>query len=179
MTWFTEDSTPFLVLGVIVEALLVLAVVKTGRVWILYAMVGVALVVGAIVWIEKHTITDTKRVRATLESAAAALEQNNLPGLLDCIAPTSLPLRDEAARVLRMAEFKSVYVSHLVVHVNRFNNPPSATADFTVHANGNDRTGMVPYSNFFRVLHVTFRWEKDRWLIESYNDTTGDQLPRL
>jgi hypothetical protein len=179
MTWFTEDSTPVLVLGVLIEALLVLAIVKTGRVWILYAMAAVALVVGAIVWIEKHTLTDTKRVRATLETAAAALEHNDLQALLGCIAPTSLPLRDEAARVLRMAEFKSVSLSHLVVHANRFNNPPSATADFTVHASGVDHTGMMPYNNFIRTLRVTLRWEKDRWLIESYSDLSNDGLPQL
>ena len=77
MTWFTEDSTPLLVIGVIIEALLVLGIVKTGRVWILYAMAAVALLVGAAVYIEKHTITDTKRVRAALDNAAAALEHND------------------------------------------------------------------------------------------------------
>ncbi len=179
MTWFTEDSTPLLVIGVIIEALLVLGIVKTGRVWILYAMVAVALLVGAVVYIEKHTITDTKRVRAALDNAAAALEHNDSAALVDCISPSSMALRDEAARVLRLAEFKSVYISRLTVHVNRFNNPPSAVADFVVHANGVDRTGMVPYNNFFRSLRVVFRWENERWLIESYSDTSSEKLPHF
>src|ERR1700722_18804569 len=126
MTWFTEDSTPFLVIGVIAEALLVLALVKTSNLKLLYAMLGIVVVVGAIVWIEKHTITDTKRVRAALEIAATAMEHNDLAALQDCIAPQSLELRNQAARVLQMAKFQSVTTSQLTVHVNRFNNPPSA-----------------------------------------------------
>ena len=62
--WFVEDSTPVLVWGLIFEVVLIFALVKSGRLWLLYAMAGLALVVGGIVWHEKHTITDAKQIRA-------------------------------------------------------------------------------------------------------------------
>ena len=166
MTWLTEDSTPALVLGVLFEAVLVLALVKTGRAWLLYAMLGLGIVVGGIVWIEKHTLTDTKRVRATLETAAAAMERNDLPEVLKCIAPSAVPLRQQAQFVAKQFEIHAVSMSGLTVKVNRFNNPPSAQADFFAHVNGADRSGMIPYNNIVRRLHVTLRWENDRWLVD-------------
>ena len=100
--WFVEDSTPVLVWGAIFEAVLIFALVKTGRLWLLYAMAGLALVVGGIVWHEKHTITDAKQIRATLNEAAAAMERNDLPAVLrihladgDRRAATSRPNRVE------------------------------------------------------------------------------------
>ena len=87
MSWFTEDSTPVLVLGVVTVAILLLALVKTSRLGLLYAIFGVALVVAAIVWIEKHTDTDTKRIRRVLDAACTAVEKNDVPGVLALIAP--------------------------------------------------------------------------------------------
>jgi hypothetical protein len=176
MSWLTEDSTPALVLGVIFEALLVLALVKSGQRWLLYAILGLGVAVGAIVWIEKHTLTDTKRVRATLETAAAAMERGDLPGVLDRIAPSAALLRQQAQMIAKQVEVRSVSLSGLVVKVNRFNNPPTATADFTAFANIVDRTGMVPYNNVVRHLRLTLRWEHDRWLVDGYAEGSQDAI---
>ena len=176
MSWLTEDSTPALVLGVLFEAVLVLALVKSGQRWLLYAILGLGIVVGAIVWTEKHTLTDRKRVTATLETAAAAMEHNDLNGVLACIAPSALQLRQQAQIVAKQFEVHSVSLSGLDVKVNRFNNPPSAVADFTAYANIVDRTGMIPYNTVSRHLRLTLRWEQDRWLVNGYAAGSLDEM---
>ena len=138
-SWFVEDSTPVLVWGAIFEALLIFALVKTGRLWLLYAMAGLALVVGGIVWHEKHTITDAKQIRATLNEAAAAMERNDLPAVLQYISPTAADVRQQATQIASTFKIDNIHLADLKIQVNRFNNPPSATVDFFVRVSGASR----------------------------------------
>jgi hypothetical protein len=166
--WFVEDSTPVLVWGAILEAVLIFALVKSGRLWLLYAMAGLALVVGAIVWHEKHTITDTKQIRSTLFQAAAAMERNDLPAVLNFISPTAPDLRRQANQISSTLKLDEVYLSVSKIQVNRFNNPPSATVDFFVRVGGIDRSGNFPFANYMQRGQVTLRLENDRWLVSEY-----------
>jgi hypothetical protein len=168
MNWFVEDSTPVLVWGAILEALLIFALVKSGRVWLLYAMAGVALVVGAIVWHEKHTITDAKQIRATLYEAAEAMERNNLPAVLEFISPSASALRQQARGISGTVKLDEVHLGDLKIQVNRFHTPPTATVDFFVRVSGADRTGNFPFGNFLQRAQVTLQLENGRWLVSGY-----------
>src|SRR5437016_5141738 len=128
MSWFTEDSTPVLVMGIIAEAILLLALVKTSRLGLLYAIAGVGVVVGAIVIIEKNTVTDTKRIRGVLDSAAAAVERNDVEGVLSFISSNAQTVRQQVTANLPQFEIRSAYIRGLEVRINRVNNPPTATA---------------------------------------------------
>ncbi|HEV2971339.1 MAG TPA: hypothetical protein VGY55_15295 [Pirellulales bacterium] len=173
MTWFTEDSTPILVIGVIVEAILLLALVKTSRVGLLYAIVGVGIVTGAIVWIEKHTDTDTKRIRRVLDAAAVAVEKNDMPGLLALISPAAQGMRSQVSGVLPQVEIRKAYVTGLAVKVNRFNNPPTATAEFFGQADGKDRHGVYADQHYIARFKVNLHFENDRWLMDDYEEQPG------
>ncbi len=133
MSWFVEDSTPLLVIGVIVEALLLLAFVRTSRLGFLYAMGAVAIATAGFVWLEKHTITDTKRIRGVLNSAADAVGKNDVPRVLEFISPSAPSMRHEVSSVLGQFKIQEAYITGLTVKVNRFNVPPSATAEFYGH----------------------------------------------
>jgi hypothetical protein len=173
MSWFVEDSTPVLVWGAILEAVLIFALVKSGRVWLLYVMAGLALVVGGIVWHEKHTITDTKQIRATLFQAAAAMERNNLPAVLEFISPTAPDLRRQASQISSTVKLDEVHLTDLKIQVNRFNNPPTATVDFFVRVGGVDRSGNFPFANVMQRAQVTLRLENDHWLVSGYTPADG------
>jgi len=166
--WFVEDSTPVLVWGTIFEALLIFALVKTGRLWLLYAMAGLALVVGGIVWHEKHTITDAKQIRATLNEAAAAMERNDLPAVLQYISPTATDVRQQAAQIASSFKIDNIHLADLKIQVNRFNNPPSATVDFFVRVSGASRAGDFPFTVPLPRAQVMLRLENDRWLVWKY-----------
>jgi hypothetical protein len=170
MSWFTEDSTPVLVIGVIVAAFLLLALVKTSRLGLLYAIAGVVLVVGAIVWIEKHTVTDTKQVRGVLSAAAAAAERNDLKGVLDLISPSASATRNLVSGQMPQVEIHSVSLNGLQIQVNRLSTPPSATAEFTGVVNGRVKSGLYPYDNIVARCRIILVLENDRWLIDSFEE---------
>jgi hypothetical protein len=173
MSWFTEDSTPVLVLGIIVEAMLLLALVKTSRLALLYAIAGVAVVVGAIVVIEKNTVTDTKLIRGVLNSAAAAVEKNDVATVLDQISPRSQTMRQEVSAQLPQFEIRSAYIRGLEIKINRFNDPPSATAEFFGHIEGRQRHGALPQDHYVARIKVTLIRDKDRWLLDKYEWQPG------
>ncbi len=176
MSWFTEDSTPVLVIGVIVVALLLLALVKTSRLGLLYAIGGVVVVVGAIVWIEKHTVTDSKQVRGVLYAAAAAAERNDLPGVLVLISPAATTTQNLVRTQMPQVEIHSVSLNGLQIKVNRLSSPPTATAEFTGVVNGKVKSGLYPYDNIVGRCRVTLRLEGDRWLIDGVEERR-DQAP--
>jgi hypothetical protein len=168
MSWFTEDSTPVLVIGIITEAILLLALVKTSRLGLVYAIVGVGVVVGVIVVIEKNTVTDMKRIRSLLESAAAAAERNDVAGVLEAISPNAQGLRQEVSRQLPLFVIQSAYIRGLEIKVNRFNNPPSAVATFIGHVEGRIRRGDLAIQHIPMQVKATLtRGPNDRWLVET------------
>jgi hypothetical protein len=170
MSWFTEDSTPVLVIGVITVAILLLALVKTSRLGLLYAIGGVAVVVGTIVWIEKHTVTDTKRVRSVLDAAAAAAERNDLQGVLALVSSSSAGTRNLVSTQMPQVEIHSVSMNGLAIRIDRLSSPPSATADFTGIVIGKVKSGLYPYDNIVGRCRVTLHLENDRWLIDGFEE---------
>ena len=72
-----ESPWPLLIVGLVLEAVLAIVLFRTGRGAVLWAMGGVALLVLLGVLIEQWTVTDTKRIRQTLEAAAAGLQAND------------------------------------------------------------------------------------------------------
>src|SRR5664279_5008786 len=72
-----ESPWPILIVGLVFEAVLAIALFRTGRGVILGLMGGVALLVLLGVLVERWTVTDTKRIRQTLGAAAAGLQANS------------------------------------------------------------------------------------------------------
>ena len=173
MTWFTEDSTPLIVIGVVIEALLLLGFVKTSRLGLLYAMAAVAIVVGAGVWIEKHTDTDTKRITRVLDAATVAVEKKNMPGLLALIAPSAAPLRAQVTSEFGELDVRDCYLRGLKITINRFNNPPTAKADFVGHVDGKLRHGLLPDGHYFAQFEVTLHLDNGHWLVNGYQQQLG------
>src|SRR5690348_14716258 len=97
MMWLLEDPTPTLTAVVLVEVLLTIALVKTGRGVLLWTIVGVALLGAVLLGLEWFIVTDKETVEDTLSEAARALEANDSQALMDFIAPES-PMRREVAQ---------------------------------------------------------------------------------
>ncbi|MCE9608584.1 MAG: hypothetical protein K8U03_27170 [Planctomycetia bacterium] len=82
MTWLTENPLPPVLLGVIVEAMLAVVLMRTGRRDVLWGMLAVAaMVVGAVV-IERVIVTPREEVHTALEEIRALVAANDPPALL-------------------------------------------------------------------------------------------------
>lgn len=82
MTWLTENPLPPVLIGVIIEAMLAVVLMRTGKREALWGMLAVAgLVTGAVV-MERMIVTPREEVHAALEEIRGLVAANNPPELL-------------------------------------------------------------------------------------------------
>jgi hypothetical protein len=166
---FLESPWPVLVIGLAAEAILAVILVRTGRGVLLGAMAAVAVVVGIGLLLERLVVTDRKLVAHSIDAAAAALEANDLPRLLELLAPDAAETRQAATQALQEGEFIQVRIYGLEVAVVRTTSPPTAKATFNVIATGKFRRGEFGQQTLrpFPMI-VRLRWEAGRWLITGH-----------
>jgi hypothetical protein len=177
---FLESPVPILVVGTVVEAVLAIALLRTGRGVLLIAMLGVALVVAAGVLVERFTVTERKLVIRTIDEAAAAVEANDLERALKCVstAPDADAVRSEAHYIHRIIEITQLRIRGLDVTVNKTGAVPMATARFMAIVTG--RAKSREFADFGEPTHVAevtlkLRFESGRWLIVEFDrDRRGE-----
>lgn len=169
ITWFTEDPTMIIVIGGLILLVLGGFFLKSGRVAILLAMVGVALVMGAAVLVDRLVVTDREAVANTMYDAAAIAEKNDFNALFGFISPSAPAVKAEAQRWIAGTKLKSVSISAMEVTVDKEAKPMTATAEFRVFATGERSEWTVSYEgNYLTRLHVELRKEGNRWMVTEY-----------
>jgi len=163
-----ESPWPILFLGIAVEAVLATMLAQTRRGFLLWVMLGAAILTGAALAVERYVVTDREAVENVIDEAAAAILDENLERLLNCIAPSSEHVRADARFVFGRVRVQSLYLRDMVVEVDRGQEPPTAKVRFRALGQGNDRGGEFPYQAFNRHVRVDFRLEGDRWRIIDY-----------
>ena len=180
MTWFIESPWPSVALGVGLELILAIALVRSGRGIIIAAMVGVLALTAGLVVLERVVVTETEQVEDTLDEIATALTTNEPSTVLALFSDKS-PRRAEVQSTLsRVRVSEAKVLGDLEVRLNQLTNPPSANAYFTgrVRLKGNRET--IPYEVVIRKFKVTLHKEGDRYRIFNYEDDdprTGARRP--
>ena len=149
MSWIVEDTTPTLVLAALTIGVLILALVKTGRGGLLYAIAGVGVLTVALLFLEWFIVTDKEVVEYSLTGACQALQANDVPGVLAFIDPKSPAYGRLKSELGRIRVSKASY-NHLDVIVHRNTNPPTATADFMGYIQAKDTKGEIPFETIAR-----------------------------
>ena len=169
MTWLVESPWPALVAGLIAEAILAIALLRTGLVKIIGAMVGVLILTVLLLLLERGVVTEFEEIEATLDAAASALAANDVDGVVSHISPQAAQLKQYAERAMRRFNFSEAVVGgDLAVQVNRLTSPPSAVAKFTVRLHGTDRQGTVPYGNYVERVELTLHQIDGRRYVAEY-----------
>ena len=168
MTWLLENPLPVVFAGIVVEAILGVMLLRTGRGMLLGVMAGVLLLVLAGVGLEWLVVTDTERIEATLKETAAALEANDLQRVQATCCESAVHTRSEAARALNWVRFTGVKITDLQVKINRLTSPPTAKAQFIARVSAVDRKGV--FANGTQIIGFTLdlRQQGDRWLISGH-----------
>lgn len=180
MSILWESPVPILVIGIVLEAILGALLVNTRRAWIAGVMLIVLLLVVAGALATRFIITENKRIMATLDGAAAALEANDLGRTLTYVVPSANQTRDRARQVLNSIDITSLALRNMEIgEINRLTSPPTVETKFTVVLRFKDRTGMFPYDHYVTGLIVHLRKEEDRWLITDHVELDpNNPLPR-
>ena len=163
-----ESPWPILVIGIGVEAVLAVILLRTGRGWALWAMLGVGLLTFMGLGLERLVLTDREAVEDTLDACAAAVEANDLDRLLQYISPTAPKTQNDARFVLGEVEVRKARINNLEITVNRLTSPPTAKAKFRARGTGRDRKGEYPYQGYATKVVVNLRREGDRWRVADY-----------
>lgn len=170
MALFVESPWPSLMLGVVVEALLAIALVRTGRAAIVAPMLFVLAVTTGLVILERTIVTESEEVEDALDAVASALEANDLPAVLAAFSPDCTRLGEVRSALSRFTVVRAHVGGDLEVRPNRLTLPPSATAYFTGRVEGKDKRGAVPYEHMIRKFKVRLERHGQKWLIADYSD---------
>jgi hypothetical protein len=170
MYYLIEDPTLIIFLGIVIEAALGIALVRTGRGVLLWFMLGVLVVCLTGVIGQRFIITERKRVVQTLDGVAAALEANDVDKVWTYLTPDAEFSRSEARRALNTVKINSVNYSQLNVEFNKLTNPWTAKVDFFGIIHFTDPKGASPYENYPRHFTLIMRKVGDRWLIEKHEE---------
>ncbi len=149
-----ESPWPIVLSGIVIEALLALALLRTGRGRFLWIMLGVGVLVGGGLLLERCITTDQEAVEDCLDAIVAAAEANDINRLLENVSPKAVKVQIEARAVLNRVEVTKARLTDLETKINRLTNPPSAKVKFRVI--GED-------------LAVDLRQENGRWLVFDYS----------
>jgi len=168
MTLFVESPWPWLLIGIVAEAVLAVALLRTGRGGLLWAMLGVAGFTLLGLGVERLIVTDRERVEQTLDAAVAGVKASDLKQVLDCISLKADRPRRESQWILERFEVTAASISDLEITFNRLTSPPTARAKFTAVGRGSDRRNEFPYQGFAEKVIVELRWEGGRWLVADY-----------
>ncbi len=170
MTWFVESPWPSLMLGVVLEVILAIALVRTARGAIVGLMIVVfALTVGMVI-VERVVVTETEEVEDALDHVAAALVANDSQAVLACFSPHCPRLAELRSILSRVTVRVAKIGGDLEVRLNHLTQPPSATCYFTGRVEAKDSRGEIPYEHLVRKFKVTLRKEGGRWLIADYSE---------
>jgi hypothetical protein len=178
MTALVENPYLILIGGLLLVALFVVLLVQSGRGGFLYAALGSAALCLALLLVERLVVTEREQVEAALDGLAAALETNEVPKVLEFLAPDAPRIRSEAEARLPGVEIQHANVGgDLRITINELASPPSATATFTGRIHGKDRSGVFPYENYVRRFTVQLRQQNGRWLLYDYQEAAARGAP--
>jgi ketosteroid isomerase-like protein len=170
MYYLVEDPTLIIVLGIAIEIALGVALVRTGRGFLIWIMLGV-LVVGLTGVIgQRFIVTERKRVVQTLDGVAAALKANDIDGVWSYLTDDAQFSRGKAREALGMIRVDDAKYSQLDVQVNELTSPWTAEVTFFGVIYFTDKNGMSPYNQYPKRFKLIMRKIGDRWLIENHEE---------
>jgi hypothetical protein len=163
-----ESPWPWILLGIAAEAALAVALVRTQRGHLIWAMLGVAVVMLLGLAVERLVVTEREAVEMTLDAGVAAARANDVNRLLACISPRATRTREYARLIMGRAQVEDARILHLEITINHATSPPTARARFQAFGQGRDRMNELPYRTFAKWVVVELRREGDRWLVGDF-----------
>jgi hypothetical protein len=166
MTWFTENPLMPVVIGIVIEAGLVVGLAKTGKRSFLWGMIATLAVVMATVVMEHLIVTPREAVTATIEQMRAALAANDRAELLTHIEPTGIPLRNKVQNDLTLVTVTEAKINDLKVDVDDSGKIAKADLKGVVHFEGTAATMGARFVAVRIHLDLRKRDSDGKWLVK-------------
>ncbi len=171
MSLLFENPWPILVTGVLLTVILTSGFLRTGRITLIWATVGVMGLTVALFFLERRIVTPMEEVEMTLHQIAAELEANNIEGVVGYIASSAPQLEKIARSRLRDVTIEQVKIKrNLHIELATRREPNLATARFNVVVVGADKAGTLGRRQGAWFFVVNFRKEQGGWRVESFEE---------
>jgi hypothetical protein len=168
-----EQPGTILIIGVIAEVIALGGLMKTGQRAILIPVVVIPLLTIGLLGLERYIVTDREEVRDTIHGLAQAVENNDLPAVLEYLSDRVPDAKRRAKAEFPRYQFDDVSVkSNLEIEVFEENVPPKASATFNVTVLISERSGMIRNRKMPVFVELTLYEEEGRWRIGQYDYTT-------
>jgi hypothetical protein len=168
VSYLAENALPIWMGGAVLLTLALIVYAQLRGTAALIGVLAVVLVTALLLVVEWLIVTPREAVERELYGLAAAIEANDVPGVLAHIAPGATRVRSDAETQMPLVRIeKARVVNSPQIDLNQPDDPTEAVVRFralvdaAVKRNGMRGAGMDD-------LTVTFVREGDRWLVESY-----------
>jgi hypothetical protein len=169
MIIFLESPWPWILIGIVAEAILAGVLVTTRRPALLWGMLGVLGFVIAGVAVERLVVTEREQVEAAMDGIVSALNANDLDRLLrDYISPDAYTTRGRATWALNRVEIQRANYRNLRVTINRLTSPITAQAEFDGNVHYEDRKREFPYRYYAARFVVELELRDGHWLVTDH-----------
>lgn len=170
MTLLLEEPLPIVMIGLLIVAILGGVWIRSGRNWLIYALVAVIVLMAVMLLLERWVDTYREQVDATLRQCAAAVENNDMEAVLGHVQADAGEIRLQARNELPRYRFKKVVIArNLEIAVDSQHDPPQAVAEFNVILDVTLRRGMADMKGAVRFVEVTFQLDDDgQWRVIRY-----------
>jgi hypothetical protein len=177
MAWITENPLPLLILGLLAQVILGLILWQTGRGWLMFVMIMLAITNVVLLVLSFVIVTEKEEIAGTLKQLGQTLELNQPDKVMEFISPSASALRGNATRLLKRVK---IYEARVASEVDvRFDVPssteaqPSATVVFLARIRAKDTKDTSPYEQLAQRFKVKMRKENDHWLVTEYEANRG------
>jgi hypothetical protein len=168
LTVLAEQPWTLLLCGLFVTAVFFFFWTQFARPFLLYAMFVALLVTGLLIGIERLWVTDREAVIATLYQIARDVKQDNLPRLLQYIAPEAVGIRQLAESEYQRYQVSQLRITRVwEVTVEDQRQPPQAVAKLSIVVRGGFRGASVD-EKVMRYVVVYLRRYGEEWKVYSY-----------
>lgn len=175
MTWLCEHPLIILLTGLTVATVVAAILLQKGQGIAILGTLGVLLVTGGLLVVERLVVTEREEVEQTIYGVARELQANEIEAALSHFAPQAAGLEREATNRLRGVTVDRAKISGLEVQINRLTAPPTAVAKFTgsLHAQYQGQ----PVLDYVARFTVDLVHDPDGWLIQGYETSRWPTAP--
>ena len=182
MTWLLEEPMVICFIGILLLVPLVVAFVQTGRLVVLFATMGVLVILIGLLVVEYVVVTEKESVEIALNEISFDLMSNDLDVVLRHVDPSATKIVQRAKTHLPRVEIHDVKItSRVEVTILRLRGMrPKATAKFHGVIQCSDLDGGMQNIEYRRMFVVTMiRDQGARWLVgdlQERNPISGERL---
>jgi len=167
MTIFVENPLAIIVLGGVLATFagIVFLARRTGA--SLLALVGIIVGTLLLVVLERFLVSDREQIENGVEAVVAAVEANDIAGVLEWIDPAAVNVRGDIQSLMPLVKVEKARVMG-TIDVQVDGSPAQAVSSFRAFLDGVHGSSGMRVAYFNQRVDVNWIKKDDRWLITGY-----------